>query len=63
MLPGTVLFVVGSDVVAKTVSDGKIPWVLIFVFVVTVVFIIFLVKHARRKLKTEEGKAEDERNS
>ncbi len=63
MLPGTVLFVVGADVVTKTVSEGKIPWALFFVFVATVVIIILLVKHIRRKLKAREREAEDERKN
>jgi uncharacterized membrane protein YdjX (TVP38/TMEM64 family) len=54
MLPGTVLYVVGADAVTKAVSEGKIPWELVFVFVITVAIIILLVKQARRRLKTKE---------
>ncbi len=61
MIPGTVLFVVGADAVTKSVSEEKIPWALIFVFVITAVIIILLVKHARRILKTKKREAEDER--
>jgi uncharacterized membrane protein YdjX (TVP38/TMEM64 family) len=60
MLPGTVLYVVGSDAVAKAVSEGTIPWSLIGVFAVTVVIIILLVKHARRKLHAKESETGDE---
>jgi uncharacterized membrane protein YdjX (TVP38/TMEM64 family) len=57
MLPGTVLFVVGADAVTSGISEGRIPWVLIVVFAVTVVLIVFLVSRAKKKLH-EEGDVE-----
>jgi len=56
MLPGTVLFVVGADAVTKAASGGEMPWALIFVFMITVVTLFLLVKHARSKLKSKENK-------
>ncbi len=60
MLPGTVLYVVGADAVASAVSEGRVPWVLIGIFVLTVAIIIVLVRQARKRLKTKEGSAENE---
>jgi len=60
MLPGTVLYVVGADAVASAVSEGRVPWVLIGIFVVTVAIIAVLVRQARKKLKPKEGIADAE---
>ncbi len=60
MLPGTVLYVVGADAVASAVSEGRVPWVLIGIFVVTVVIIAVLVRQARKKLKPTRESAENE---
>jgi uncharacterized membrane protein YdjX (TVP38/TMEM64 family) len=59
MFPGTVLFVVGADAVTKAVSGGQMPWALISVFVMTVVILTLLVKHARSRLKTKERETKD----
>jgi uncharacterized membrane protein YdjX (TVP38/TMEM64 family) len=60
MLPGTVLYVVGADAVASAFSEGRIPWTLIGIFVITLGLIIILVRQARKKLKSEEGHKENE---
>lgn len=60
MLPGTILYVVGADAVASAVSEGRVPWVLIGIFVVTILIIAVLVKQARKKLKPKEGAADNE---
>lgn len=60
MLPGTVLYVVGTDAVASTVSQGRLPYGLIGIFVITVVLITVLVRQARKKLKSEGNGADDE---
>lgn len=59
MFPGTVLFVVGADAVTSTIQQGRIPWVLIIIFLLTVVLIVILVRQARKKLRTGE---EDPKN-
>ena len=60
MLPGTVLYVVGADAVTSAISQGRVPWLLIGILVVTGAIITVLVRQARKKLKIEEGHAEDE---
>jgi uncharacterized membrane protein YdjX (TVP38/TMEM64 family) len=60
MLPGTVLYVVGADAVASAISEGKVPWTLIGILVITAGFITVLVRQARKKLKAEEGQKEND---
>jgi len=60
MLPGTVLYVVGADAVASAVSEGRVPWILIGILVITAGFITFLVRQARKKLKAKEGHKKNE---
>ncbi|MBU1077351.1 MAG: TVP38/TMEM64 family protein, partial [Spirochaetes bacterium] len=54
MLPGTVLFVVGADAFTKGVAQGKVPWVLIGVFLVFLIILVFLVRYAKNVLKKKE---------
>lgn len=55
MLPGTVLYVVGSDAVSTLVSGGRFPWALAGVLAVAVAVIAVLVRHARRRLTQKES--------
>jgi uncharacterized membrane protein YdjX (TVP38/TMEM64 family) len=55
MLPGTVLYVVGTDAVVSAISEKRIPWGLIIIFVIILVIITVLVNQARKKLKSKEG--------
>lgn len=57
MLPGTVLYVVGADVVTKAVVQGKVPWALVGALVGAGVILAILVRQARRKLRERETKA------
>jgi uncharacterized membrane protein YdjX (TVP38/TMEM64 family) len=50
MLPGTVLYVVGADAVTQAISQGKVPWSLVGLVVVTMAVLLVLAKYARRKL-------------
>ncbi|MFC2169260.1 TVP38/TMEM64 family protein [Acidobacteriota bacterium] len=54
MLPGTVLYVVGSDAVASAIAQGKVPWLLVGILLLTGLIITILVRQARKKLKTKE---------
>jgi uncharacterized membrane protein YdjX (TVP38/TMEM64 family) len=60
MLPGTVMNVVGADAVVSAVSEGRAPWVLIGIFIITVAIITILVRQARKKLKPGERHTENE---
>lgn len=53
MLPGTVLYVVGTDVIVRIISTHKFPWLAGTVFIVFFFGLIFAVRYARKQLKTE----------
>ena len=60
MLPGTILYVVGADAVTTAVAEGRVPWMLVGVLAVVVVFLAVIVRLAKGKLgDTETGKVED----
>lgn len=53
MLPGTVLYVVGADALAKGLSEGKVPWPLVGALVVILTVLVAIVKIARKKLEAK----------
>jgi uncharacterized membrane protein YdjX (TVP38/TMEM64 family) len=53
MLPGTILYVVGTDAIVTAVRDKKIPWALVAVIALIILILTVIVKHARKKLKEE----------
>lgn len=63
MIPGTVLYVVGADALAQALMRRQAPWPLIGVFAIALLFLIILVRYARRKLKKKETIADPERTS
>jgi uncharacterized membrane protein YdjX (TVP38/TMEM64 family) len=50
MLPGTILYVVGTDTILSGISEGKIPWPLVSVLLLAAIILAFLVSWARKKL-------------
>jgi uncharacterized membrane protein YdjX (TVP38/TMEM64 family) len=50
MLPGTVVYVVGTDAFVTTLREGKIPWALLIALAVVSAVIALLVRAAQRKL-------------
>lgn len=57
MLPGTALYVIGSDAVTRGFSEGRVPWGLLGVLGVVLVALFFLVRRARRMLAEREAAA------
>ena len=51
MLPGTVVYVVGADTVARAVSEGHVPWGLAGVLACAGVGLGLLARYAGRRLK------------
>ncbi|NTW07403.1 MAG: TVP38/TMEM64 family protein [Syntrophaceae bacterium] len=51
MLPGTILYVVGTDAIVSTITSGKVPWLLVIVIVVAGFVLAFLIRMAKNKLK------------
>ena len=54
MLPGTVLYVVGADALAKGVAQGRVPWALLGTMAGAAVALALLVRSARRALQEKE---------
>jgi uncharacterized membrane protein YdjX (TVP38/TMEM64 family) len=57
MLPGTVLYVVGADAVTQAISEGQVPWTLVFALAITAVFLAIVVRFARLRLRSKETEA------
>ena len=56
MLPGTILYVVGTDTLLRGISEGKIPWLLVSVLLLAAIILAFLVSWARKKLSVKDNK-------
>jgi len=51
MLPGTIVYIAGTDAVISAVTTGEVPWVVAGVFVVALAAVILAVRFARGKLQ------------
>ena len=56
MLPGTILYVVGTDAIISGISSGKVPWLLVSIIVLAGIVLGFLVYLAKKKLAQGEKK-------
>ena len=54
MLPGTVLYVVGTDAISQAIIQKRVPWPLIGVLIGVGILLVVLVKLARRRLREED---------
>jgi uncharacterized membrane protein YdjX (TVP38/TMEM64 family) len=54
MLPGTALYVVGTDAISQAIIQKRVPWPLIGVLIGVVILLVVLVKFARKRLHEEE---------
>ncbi len=54
MLPGTVLYVVGADALARAITQGRVPWGLIGILALATVILALLIRYARRRLRATE---------
>ncbi len=55
MLPGTILYVVGSDAVATAIEEQRVPWALVLIIIIIALILTILVRKARRRLKNSEA--------
>jgi uncharacterized membrane protein YdjX (TVP38/TMEM64 family) len=53
MLPGTVLYVVGTDAISQAIIQKRVPWPLIGVLIAVGILLVVLVKLARKRLHEE----------
>ena len=58
MLPGTILYVVGTDAITQAIIQKSVPWPLISVIIGVGIILVILVKAARRRLHEEEEEAQ-----
>jgi uncharacterized membrane protein YdjX (TVP38/TMEM64 family) len=54
MLPGTALYVVGTDAISQAIIQKKVPWPLIGVLIAVGILLVVLVKLARKRLHAED---------
>jgi uncharacterized membrane protein YdjX (TVP38/TMEM64 family) len=54
MLPGTIVYLVGTDAIVRAAATGEIPWLIVGVFVVALAGVIVAVRIASGKLKEKE---------
>jgi uncharacterized membrane protein YdjX (TVP38/TMEM64 family) len=59
MIPGTIIVVVGTDVLTQEITQGRTPWELIGVLVITVFVLGLIAWYERRRLQ-EKRKNKDE---
>jgi uncharacterized membrane protein YdjX (TVP38/TMEM64 family) len=52
MLPGTVLYVAGSDALFSALRSGRVPWSLVLVVILVAALLTLLVRAARQRLNT-----------
>jgi len=57
MLPGSLLYVVGSDAIFQALARGEVPWTLVIVLLVVAAVLMILVRLARQKLQMKEMQA------
>jgi uncharacterized membrane protein YdjX (TVP38/TMEM64 family) len=53
MLPGTILYVVGTDTVIQAIMDKKVPWTLVGIVTGAGILLVLLVRFTRKQLHEE----------
>ncbi len=60
MLPGTIIVVVGTDALTQGLTQGRIPWELIGVLVISVCILVLISWYARRQMKQKRKNTEEQ---
>jgi uncharacterized membrane protein YdjX (TVP38/TMEM64 family) len=60
MIPGTIIVVVGTDVLTQELAQGRTPWELVGVLVITILVLGLIVWYERKQLQ-EKRKNQDEK--
>lgn len=63
MIPGTIIVVVGTDVITQEITHGRAPWELIGILVITIFILCFIVWYERKKLKEKRIKMKNEQTN
>ena len=59
MLPGTVLYVVGTDAISQAIIQKRVPWPLIGIVIGVGILLVVLVKFARKRLHEEDQEVQE----
>ncbi len=59
MLPGTILYVVGTDTVITGITTGRIPWTLVIITISIFVLLLVIVKKGKGKFMSKDTEATD----
>lgn len=59
MLPGTIIVVVGTDALTQGLSQGRVPWELIGVLIITTLILGLMVWYARRQVQQKRKMREE----
>ncbi len=51
IIPGTALYVVGTDAITQSISAGEVPWVLVVVVLCILAILTVLVRKAKQRIK------------
>jgi uncharacterized membrane protein YdjX (TVP38/TMEM64 family) len=51
MLPGTIVYLVGTDAVIRAATTGEVPWIIVGVFVAALAAVLLAVRFAKGRLK------------
>ncbi len=57
MLPATVVFVAGADVILQAFSSGEIPWPLLGIIIIFIIILGIAIRYAKRRLYAKENEA------
>ncbi len=51
IIPGTILFVVGTDAITQALSQGQVPWALVGIVLLVLAILTLLVRKAKQSIK------------
>lgn len=54
MLPGTVLYVAGTDVLVRALAEGRIPWAVLAAVAIAAMLLVLLGRHLRRRFHLQD---------
>jgi uncharacterized membrane protein YdjX (TVP38/TMEM64 family) len=54
MLPGTIVYLVGTDAILSAATTGEVPWIVVAVFVAALAVVLAAVRFAGGRLKEKE---------
>ena len=61
MLPGTILYVVGTDAILSGIAESKIPWLPALVLLLAAIILALLVYWAKKKLSGNKNKTTEQK--